>query len=213
MDKNEFVKKLSNYDGLDRQEPIETVADEDGNVFVFSQNKYGCPVIDVLSEGKDKETLYVSTQKGKATEYRPTGRRLEEKDPREAAIYGRYYDETVSVKVDVDDVLNLKIVRGADMVIDDYVLQAAYSTSRKSVREKTGMLLYPGDLPDFCAAKVNLQLLTKAVKAYNKPKEFAAEVELVKAQRLNQKKETQQRQTMQELQTEFMRSARGETGK
>lgn len=51
MNKEEFAKHLSKNDGLDRGGEIRTAADEDGNVFVFSENKYGCPVIDVLVEG------------------------------------------------------------------------------------------------------------------------------------------------------------------
>ena len=61
MNKEEFAKHLSKNDGLDRDGEIRTAADEDGNVFVFSENKYGCPVIDVLVECQRKETAYFNT--------------------------------------------------------------------------------------------------------------------------------------------------------
>lgn len=37
MNKEEFAKHLSKNDGLDRDGEIRTAADEDGNVFVFSE--------------------------------------------------------------------------------------------------------------------------------------------------------------------------------
>ena len=114
MNKEELAKHLSKNDGLDRGGEIRTAADEDGNVFVFSENKYGCPVIDVLVEGQGKETAYFKTGKGEITVYEETGRMLEETDPREAAISGRWYPETVPVQKEVPDVMTVQLMKGND---------------------------------------------------------------------------------------------------
>lgn len=213
MDKKEFVNQLSVYDGLDRGEPIKTVADEDGNIFIFSQNKYGCPVIDVLVEGQDKETLYVSTQKGEAVEYRPTGRLLEETDPREAAINGPYYKEIVPVGIMVDDILALKIMKGAAVVTNNCILRNSdYSESKtQRLRKGDGTLLYPHDISNY-APKESIPLLQKAVTAYNEPEQFAARVEKIKTEREEQKRKQaildQKNEEMRRLQNEFLQSQR-----
>ena len=197
MNKEEFVKHLSKNDGLDRDGEIRTAADEDGNVFVFSENKYGCPVIDVLVEGQGKQPAYFKTGKGEITVYEKTGRMLEETDPREAAISGRWYPETVPVQKEVPDVMTVQLMKGNDKLGSYYV---GHDTT-KSSRESLGQLIWKEDI-----GSINVELLRKAIDAYNDPEGFARTVDRIKQEReAARQKEVQDMAVMQE----FMHSVRG----
>ena len=202
MNKEEFAKHLSKNDGLDRDGEIRTAADEDGNVFVFSENKYGCPVIDVLVEGQGKETAYFKTGKGEITVYEETGRMLEETDPREAAISGRWYPETVPVQKEVPDVMTVQLMKGNDKLGSYYV---GHDTT-KSGRENLGQLIWKEDIGSYHSGSINVELLRKAIDAYNDHEGFARNVERIKQEReAARQKEVQDMAVMQE----FMHSVRG----
>ena len=202
MNKEELAKHLSKNDGLDRGGEIRTAADEDGNVFVFSENKYGCPVIDVLVEGQGKETAYFKTGKGEITVYEETGRMLEETDPREAAISGRWYPETVPVQKEVPDVMTVQLMKGNDKLGSYYV---GHDTT-KSGRESLGQLIWKEDIGSYHSDSINVELLRKAIDAYNDPEGFARNVERIKQEReAARQKEVQDMAVMQEI----MHSVRG----
>lgn len=170
MNKEELAKHLSKNDGLDRGGEIRTAADEDGNVFVFSENKYGCPVIDVLVEGQGKETAYFKTGKGEITVYEETGRMLEETDPREAAISGRWYPETVPVQKEVPDVMTVQLMKGNDKLGSYYV---GHDTT-KSGRESLGQLIWKEDIGSYHSDSINVELLRKRLTLITIPKVLPA---------------------------------------
>ena len=121
MEKEEFARRMSENDGLDRGGNIRSAADEDGNVFIFSENKYGCPVIDVLVEGKDKETLYYMAQPGRARIDERTGRVYEPEDPEQSGKYGRLFSHVSIIEKSADDLMALKIAKGSKVVDEGFV--------------------------------------------------------------------------------------------
>lgn len=202
MNKKEFAEHLSKSDGLDRSGEIRTAADEDGNVFLFSENKYGCPVIDILIEGKGKETAYFKTGNGQIAVYEETGRMLEETDPREAAISGRWYPETVRVMKEVPDVMTVQVMKDNEKVGSYYV----GTNTTKSKREELGQLIWKGDIGSYLDDKVNVELFDKAIDAYNNPEAFARNVDRIKQEReAARQKEVQDMAVMKD----FIHSVRG----
>ena len=121
MDKEEFAKKMTGYDGLDRGGDIRTTVDEDGNVFMFSENQYGCPVIDVLVEGQDKMTLYYMTRPGTAKIDERTNRVYEPEDEEMALRYGRLFHNVSTTDKKAEDLMVLKIAKGIEVHDEGFV--------------------------------------------------------------------------------------------
>lgn len=181
MDKEEFARRMSENDGLDRGGNIRTTADEDGNVFIFSENKYGCPVIDVLVEGKDKETLYYMAQPGRARVDERTGRVHEPEDPERSGKYGRLFSHVSIVEKRADDLMALKIAKGSKVVDEGFV--GGFGSLTKTERQQAGKMAECDDVPFRAEKYVNTSLLKKAINAYNDPERFARNVELIKQNR------------------------------
>ena len=199
MDKEEFAEHLSKNDGLDRGGEIRTAADEDGNVFVFSENKYGCPVIDVLVEGQGKDTAYFLSGSGEIVVYEKV--MYEETDPELIELKGRYHLITKPFMKPVPDVITVQVLNGNKEV------QSCCTRSSKSEREKKGMHIQEEDLGFYSDIDgANFTLLRKAIRAYNDPEGFARNVERIKQEReAARQKEVQDMAVMQE----FMHSVRG----
>ncbi len=181
MEKEEFARRMSENDGLDRGGNIRSSADEDGNVFIFSENKYGCPVIDVLVEGKDKETLYYMAQPGRARIDERTGRVYEPEDPEQSGKYGRLFSHVSIIEKSADDLMALKIAKGSKVVDEGFV--GGFGSLTKTERQQAGKMAECDDVPFRAEKYVNTSLLKKAINAYNDPERFARNVELIKQNR------------------------------
>ncbi len=181
MDKEEFARRMSENDGLDRGGNIRSTADEDENVFIFSENKYGCPVIDVLVEGKDKETLYYMAQPGRARVDERTGRVYEPEDPEKSGKYGRLFSHVSIVEKSANDLMALKIAKGSKVVDEGFV--GGFGSLTKTERQQAGKMAECDDVPSRAEKYVNTSLLKKAINAYNNPERFARNVELIKQNR------------------------------
>ena len=181
MEKEEFARRMSENDGLDRGGNIRSAADEDGNVFIFSENKYGCPVIDVLVEGKDKETLYYMAQPGRARIDERTGRVYEPEDLEQSGKYGRLFSHVSIIEKSADDLMALKIAKGSKVVDEGFV--GGFGSLTKTERQQAGKMAECDDVPFRAEKYVNTSLLKKAINAYNDPERFARNVELIKQNR------------------------------
>lgn len=199
MNKEELANHLSKNDGLDRGGEIRTAADEDGNVFVFSENKYGCPVIDVLVEGQGKETAYFKTGSGEIVEYEKV--MYEETDPELIELKGQYHLITKPFMKPVPDVITVQVMNGNKEVL------SRCTGASKSKREKAGICILDVDVEFYNDNDgANFTLLRKAINAYNDPEGFARNVERIKQEReAARQKEMQDMAVMQE----FMHSVRG----
>ncbi len=181
MDKEEFAKKMTGYDGLDRGGDIRTTVDEDGNVFMFSENQYGCPVIDVLVEGQDKMTLYYMTRPGTAKIDERTNRVYEPEDGEMALRYGRLFHNVSTTDKKAEDLMVLKIAKGIEVHDEGFVGGADSLT--KSDRKRKGRMVECEDVPYRADKYVNTSLLKKAINAYNHPERFAENVNRIKKER------------------------------